>query len=453
MGFLQQMLLSRCAPPLMFIIKRTVKKQNSNPTRLAEVGRLETIKLDGKYETGQLFLHRIFGYRGVVLFPWTARVYDRDLHSQTKPTQSTKATTAQPPQTTISQSPPINSNTAATSTATEESKSAAGQEYTPPKSSTNAAESVSAALKSQLSEVVNTLNSAVSSSTSSTSSTASKSATETKSNTPSGSSSTSTSSNTSSSTASPSKDSNSKEIRGKVHTFYQVLIDSRDCPYIRAQTEAVTFLGSQDSNRSLYAIPGLDYVSHDDIMPYSSTDKLPLHHELFDKFLNHVPEKQPTFEAKDTLKSWQDKNHPWLELSDVHKETTENIRVTVIPFYMGCRETPASSVYWWRYSIRLENLGMMSVQLRERHWRIFSLSGTLETVRGRGVVGQEPILSPRLPAFQYSSHVSLQAPSGHMWGTFRLEREDGHMFDCKIPPFSLESKPEDPITGQPIKMD
>lgn len=28
------------------------------------------------------------------------------------------------------------------------------------------------------------------------------------------------------------------------------------------------------------------------------------------------------------------------------------------------------------------------MQLRERHWRIFSLSGTLETVRGRGVAGQ-----------------------------------------------------------------
>lgn len=60
----------------------------------------------------------------------------------------------------------------------------------------------------------------------------------------------------------------------------------------------------------------------------------------------------------------------------------------------------------------------MSVQLRERHWRIFSLSGTLETVRGRGVVGQEPVLSKILPAFQYSSHVSLQAASGHMWYVF-----------------------------------
>lgn len=41
--------------------------------------------------------------------------------------------------------------------------------------------------------------------------------------------------------------------------------------------------------------------------------------------------------ARETLRAWQEKNHPWLELSDVHRETTENIRVTVIPFYMGMR--------------------------------------------------------------------------------------------------------------------
>uniref|UniRef100_A0A8W7PLA9 ApaG domain-containing protein n=2 Tax=gambiae species complex TaxID=44542 RepID=A0A8W7PLA9_ANOCL len=309
-------------------------------TRLAEVGRLELPKAQGKYETGQLFLHRVFGYRGVILFPWLARVYDRDLPNQAKGNQLEGA-----------------------SSDANDSGSGGG----------NAG----------------------------------------------------------------------KEVQKKTHTFYQVLIDQRDCPYIRAQTEAVTFLGNQESSRSLYAIPGLDYVAHEDILPYSSGEQHPLQHELFDKFLAHQPDKDPPFVAQETLRAWQKKNHPWLELSDVHKETTEGIRVTVIPFYMGCRETPAASVYWWRYCIRLENLGELSVQLRERHWRIFSLSGTLETVRGRGVVGQEPILSPRLPAFQYSSHVSLQAPSGHMWGTFRMEREDGHMFDCRIPPFSLESKPDD----------
>lgn len=27
----------------------------------------------------QLFLHRVFGYRGILLFPWLARLYDRDI--------------------------------------------------------------------------------------------------------------------------------------------------------------------------------------------------------------------------------------------------------------------------------------------------------------------------------------------------------------------------------------
>lgn len=306
--------------------------QKATYTRLAEVGRLETPKQQGKYDTGQLFLHKVFGYRGVVLFPWLARVYDRDVPN----------------------------------------KKESGPSEEPPNPSHVG-----------------------------------------------------------------------REVKGHTHTYYQVLIDSRDCPFIRAQTEAVTFLGNQENSRSLYAIPGLDYVSHEDVLPYATTEKQPLSHELFDKFLMHDSERDPPFGARETLRAWQDKNHPWLELSDVHKETTENIRITVIPFYMGCREAQNATVYWWRYCIRLENLAEQVVQLRERHWRIFSLSGTLETVRGRGVVGQEPVLTKTQPAFQYSSHVSLQAPSGHMWGTFRMERDDGYMFDCRIPPFSLESKHED----------
>lgn len=48
-------------------------------SRLAEVGKLQPVL--GKYECGQLFLHRVFGYRGVILFPWLARVYDRDQYT------------------------------------------------------------------------------------------------------------------------------------------------------------------------------------------------------------------------------------------------------------------------------------------------------------------------------------------------------------------------------------
>ena len=46
------------------------------------------------------------------------------------------------------------------------------------------------------------------------------------------------------------------------------------------------------------------------------------------------------------------------------------------------------SLLQWRYNIRLENFTSDCVQLRERHWRIYGSTGTLETVKGRGVIGQ-----------------------------------------------------------------
>lgn len=45
-------------------------------------------------------------------------------------------------------------------------------------------------------------------------------------------------------------------------------------------------------NRILWLSParsssfsGLDYVSHEDILPYTSTDQVPIQHELFERFL------------------------------------------------------------------------------------------------------------------------------------------------------------------------
>lgn len=64
-------------------------------------------------------------------------------------------------------------------------------------------------------------------------------------------------------------------------------------------------------------------------------------------------------------------------------------------FFLRCELSPLPPQ--WRYCIRLENLDSDVVQLRERHWRIFSLSGTLETVRGRGVVGRVSIIRPVMP--------------------------------------------------------
>ena len=55
--------------------------------------------------------------------------------------------------------------------------------------------------------------------------------------------------------------------------------------------------------------------------------------------------------ARETLRAWQEKNHPWLQLSDVHRETTEHIRVTVIPFYMGCRVSVFAALPPWFFCL------------------------------------------------------------------------------------------------------
>lgn len=201
-------------------------------------------------------------------------------------------------------------------------------------------------------------------------------------------------------------------------------------------------------------------MCHEDVLPYTSSGLESFTHELFSQFFVPSGEKEgPLFIPRELLTVWREKNHHWLSLSEVHRETTNGVRVTVMPFYMGRRDEGQGSIYWWRYNIRLECLTGERLILRERHWRIYSISGTLETVKGRGVIGQEPVFSSAQPAFQYSSHVSLQSPSGHMWcvaecdtcmyydkcamhvcrGTFSLERSDRSTFEVRVPPFTLDS--------------
>ena len=40
---------------------------------------------------------------------------------------------------------------------------------------------------------------------------------------------------------------------------------------------------------------------------------------------------------EDTLQNWQDKNYVWLEMSEVYRQTTHGIRITVAPFYWGIK--------------------------------------------------------------------------------------------------------------------
>ncbi|KAG8590163.1 hypothetical protein GDO81_006659 [Engystomops pustulosus] len=72
--------------------ERALSSRNRPEGKVLEtVGVFEVPKQQGKYETGQLFLHSVFGYRGIVLFPWQARLYDRDVASPVSEKSETSA--------------------------------------------------------------------------------------------------------------------------------------------------------------------------------------------------------------------------------------------------------------------------------------------------------------------------------------------------------------------------
>ena len=122
----------------------------------------------------------------------------------------------------------------------------------------------------------------------------------------------------------------------------------------------------------------------------------------------------------------------------MYSETTRSIRVTVVPVFLDEHSSPEDAKYVWAYEVKIENLGDETVQLINRHWSITNSLGQTETVRGPGVVGEQPILKPG-EYFEYTSGAPLSTPSGLMVGTYQMEDNDGKVFDVSIPAFSLDS--------------
>ena len=128
----------------------------------------------------------------------------------------------------------------------------------------------------------------------------------------------------------------------------------------------------------------------------------------------------------------------------LYSQTTDQITVSVRPFYLEDQSSPLDGHYVWAYQVRIENNGREPVQLRTRHWRITDSAGRVQEVRGAGVVGEQPTLRPG-ESFEYTSGTPLPTPSGIMVGSYQMKRQNGSLFDIAIPAFSLDS-PHQPVS-------
>ena len=125
-------------------------------------------------------------------------------------------------------------------------------------------------------------------------------------------------------------------------------------------------------------------------------------------------------------------------MSNTYAETTRAITITVEPYYLDEQSEPSEGHFVWAYHVRIENNGGKTVKLMTRHWRITDSLGNVQEVRGDGVIGEQPVLTPG-ESFEYTSGTPLGTPSGIMAGSYRMETDDGKSFDVVIPAFSLDS--------------
>jgi ApaG protein len=117
---------------------------------------------------------------------------------------------------------------------------------------------------------------------------------------------------------------------------------------------------------------------------------------------------------------------------------TDGIRVRVQSHYLPEQSSPNDDRFVFAYTITISNESTYTAQLRTRHWIITDGRGSVEEVKGDGVVGEQPRLSPG-QSFQYTSGCVLTTPIGTMQGSYRFWRDDGSYFDAAIAPFSLAS--------------
>lgn len=122
----------------------------------------------------------------------------------------------------------------------------------------------------------------------------------------------------------------------------------------------------------------------------------------------------------------------------MYSTTTHNVTVSVEPTYLDGESAPDKNLFVWAYTVRIENKGNETLQLRTRHWKITDSMGRTQEVRGPGVVGEQPVLKPG-ESFEYTSGTPLNTPSGIMTGTYAMEMADGTLVDIDIPAFSLDT--------------
>jgi ApaG protein len=113
-----------------------------------------------------------------------------------------------------------------------------------------------------------------------------------------------------------------------------------------------------------------------------------------------------------------------------------SIHIAATTQYLAEQSDEGAGRFVFAYTITLRNTGSVAAQLVSRHWIITDAQGSVQEVRGLGVVGAQPLLEPG-QSFEYTSGAAIATAVGTMKGAYQMVATDGTRFEAPIPEFTL----------------
>ena len=112
------------------------------------------------------------------------------------------------------------------------------------------------------------------------------------------------------------------------------------------------------------------------------------------------------------------------------------IEVSVVSVFVDSESDLVNRRFFFAYTITITNRGVRAAQLLNRHWIITNGEGEVREVKGPGVVGEQPRITPTRE-YSYSSACVLETPVGSMQGAYEFQTDEGQRFSVAIPMFTL----------------
>ena len=117
-------------------------------------------------------------------------------------------------------------------------------------------------------------------------------------------------------------------------------------------------------------------------------------------------------------------------------DVKQNIKVSAKTVFLEDYSKAKENKFLFCYKISIQNNSNKSVKLLNRHWIIIDSNSKKDEVKGSGVLGLQPELSPGAK-HEYLSFCNLETNFGTMEGSYEFVDQENNTFFVDIPRFYL----------------